>query len=187
VPSTRGSGEVIGSETRVGLWTDFAAPVTSYGPSRPGTTPSPSRLRCVSPERASCRAVESSCTSNATLGPRWVRVTTVEHGHGRSLAVAHGPEEPQVAGPSAQAAGPMQAGDSDCGPEGRCWNIGALGLRSRILRHNTLVILVRTFGSKSDATGHVSGLSGSWRPASDTTRIRRRVAMTVLTRAFTTR
>ena len=31
-------------------------------------------------------------------GPRWVRVTTVEHGHGRSPTVAHGSEEPQVAG-----------------------------------------------------------------------------------------
>ena len=41
----------------------------------------------------------------AALGPCWVRVTTVEHGHGRSLTVAHGSEEPQVAGPSAQAAG----------------------------------------------------------------------------------
>jgi hypothetical protein len=55
----------------------------------------------------------------ATLGPHWVRVTTVEHGHGRSPTVAHGSEEPQVAGPSAQAPGITQTGDSDCGPEGQ--------------------------------------------------------------------
>jgi hypothetical protein len=54
----------------------------------------------------------------ATLGPRWVRVTTVEHGHERSPTVAHGSEEPQVAGSSAQATGMTQTGDSDCGPEG---------------------------------------------------------------------
>jgi hypothetical protein len=61
---------------------------------------------------------ESSCASSTTLGPRWVRVTTVEHGHERSPTVAHGLEEPQVAGPSAQAAGRTQTRDSDCGPEG---------------------------------------------------------------------
>jgi hypothetical protein len=51
-------------------------------------------------------------------GPPWVRVTKVEHRHERSPTVAHGSEEPQVAGPSAQAAGITQTGDSDCGPEG---------------------------------------------------------------------
>src|SRR5215207_5272651 len=35
------------------------------------------------------------------LGPPWVRVTTVEHGHERSPTVAHGSEKPQVAAPSA--------------------------------------------------------------------------------------
>jgi hypothetical protein len=53
---------------------------------------------------------EPSCASLATLGPRWVRVTTVEHGHERSPTVAHGSEEPQVAGPSAQAAEMTQTG-----------------------------------------------------------------------------
>ena len=52
-------------------------------------------------------------------GPRWVRVTRVEQGHGRSPTVAHGSEEPQVAGPLAHAAGITQTRDSDCGPEGR--------------------------------------------------------------------
>jgi hypothetical protein len=57
--------------------------------------------------------------SQAVQAPlRWVRVTTVEHGHKRSPTVAHGSEEPQVAGPSAQATGITQTGDSDCGPEG---------------------------------------------------------------------
>jgi hypothetical protein len=62
------------------------------------------------------RRWESSCASSATLGPRWVRVTTVEHGHGRSPTVAYGLEEPQVAGPPAQAAGLTQTRGSDCGP-----------------------------------------------------------------------
>jgi hypothetical protein len=53
------------------------------------------------------------------LGPRWVRVATVEHGQQRSPTVANGSEEPQVAGPAAQAAGMMQVSDSDCGPEGQ--------------------------------------------------------------------
>jgi hypothetical protein len=39
------------------------------------------------------------------LGPCWVRAATVRYGHGRSPTVAHGSEEPQVARPSAQAAG----------------------------------------------------------------------------------
>ena len=53
------------------------------------------------------------------LGPRWVRAATVAHGHQRSRMVAHGSEKPQVADPSAQAAGLTQTGGSDCGPEGR--------------------------------------------------------------------
>jgi hypothetical protein len=57
--------------------------------------------------------------SSATLGPRWVRVTRVEHGHGRSPPVAQDSEEPQVTGLPAQAAGMMRRCDSDCGPEGR--------------------------------------------------------------------
>jgi hypothetical protein len=57
-----------------------------------------------------------------SLGPRWVRAATVHYGHRRSPAVANGSEESQVVGPAAQAAGRMQAGDSDCGSEGRgCW------------------------------------------------------------------
>jgi hypothetical protein len=53
------------------------------------------------------------------LGPRWVRAATVPHGQQRSPTVANGSEEPQVIAPPAQAAGMMQAADSDCGPEGR--------------------------------------------------------------------
>jgi hypothetical protein len=53
------------------------------------------------------------------LGPRRVRVATVQQGHRRSPAVTNGSEEPQVAGPAAQAAGITQTRDSDCGPEGR--------------------------------------------------------------------
>jgi hypothetical protein len=41
------------------------------------------------------------------LGPRWVRVPLVEHGHRRSPTVTHGREETQVADPPAQAAGMM--------------------------------------------------------------------------------
>jgi hypothetical protein len=48
------------------------------------------------------------------LGPCWVRVTTVAHGHQGSPAVAKVSEEPQVAGCPAQARGMMQAGYSDC-------------------------------------------------------------------------
>jgi hypothetical protein len=72
---------------------------------------------------------ESSCASFPTLGPRWVRVTTVEHGHGRSPTVAHGSEEPQVTGPSTQAAGTTQTRGSDCGPEGRWEEARTLPLR----------------------------------------------------------
>jgi hypothetical protein len=58
------------------------------------------------------------------LGPRWVRVTTVAHGHRRSPAVAKGSEEQHVAEGPAHAAGMMQMGDSDCGPEGRSRVLG---------------------------------------------------------------
>ena len=51
------------------------------------------------------------------LGPRWVRVTTVEQGQQQSPTVTHGREEPQVVGPPTQAAGMMHSCDSDCGPE----------------------------------------------------------------------
>jgi hypothetical protein len=64
--------------------------------------------------------------SPTTLGPRWVRVTTVEHGHGRSPAVSDGSEEPQVAGPSAHAAGITQTRDSDCGPKGQAQVLSGL-------------------------------------------------------------
>jgi hypothetical protein len=60
----------------------------------------------------------SSYASSAELGPRWVRVATVEHGHQRSPTVANGSEEQQVAGLPVHAAGMMRRGDSDCGPEG---------------------------------------------------------------------
>jgi hypothetical protein len=53
------------------------------------------------------------------LGPYSVRVATVEHGHQRSQTDANGPVEPQVVGLPARAAGRMQGGDSNCGPEGR--------------------------------------------------------------------
>jgi len=54
-----------------------------------------------------------------SLGPRWVRVATVKHGHRRSPTVAKGSEEPQVVERPAQAAGLMHSAESDCGPEGR--------------------------------------------------------------------
>jgi hypothetical protein len=53
------------------------------------------------------------------LGPRWVRAATVSHGHQRARTVTNGSDKPQVAAPTARAAGMMQAGDSDYGPEGR--------------------------------------------------------------------
>jgi hypothetical protein len=52
------------------------------------------------------------------LGPRWVRAPTVHYGHPQSSTVANGSEEPQVADLSGHAAGMIQVGDSDCGPEG---------------------------------------------------------------------
>jgi hypothetical protein len=52
------------------------------------------------------------------LGPRWVRATTVQHGHQRSPAVTDGSDEPQIIDPPGQAAGMMHEGDSDCAPEG---------------------------------------------------------------------
>jgi hypothetical protein len=56
VPSTRGSGEVIGSDDPAWVCGRISQPpVTPTGHQDPGTTPSPSRLRCVSPERASCK------------------------------------------------------------------------------------------------------------------------------------
>jgi hypothetical protein len=83
------------------------------------------------------KGVMSSCASSAMLGPRWVRVTTVEHGHERSPTVAHGLEEPQVAGPSAHAAGRTQTGDSDCGPEGQAWRRAADGQQPTAVGINT--------------------------------------------------
>jgi hypothetical protein len=62
---------------------------------------------------------ERVITGGPLLGPRWVRAATVPHGHQRSPTVVKGSEESQVAGRPAQVAGMMQAGDSDCGPEGR--------------------------------------------------------------------
>jgi hypothetical protein len=53
------------------------------------------------------------------LGPRWVRVAVDAHGRQRSPTVTNGSEEPQLAERPSHAAGMMQAGDSDCGPEGR--------------------------------------------------------------------
>ncbi len=53
------------------------------------------------------------------LGPRWVRAAAVLEEELRSPTVTNGSEEPQVTDSPAQAAGTMQAGDSDCGPEGR--------------------------------------------------------------------
>jgi hypothetical protein len=77
------------------------------------------------PLRAPClrrtRAPMASATGRdpTPLGPRWVRGTTVAHGHQRSLTVAHGSEEPQVIARAAHAAGITQRGGSDCGSEGR--------------------------------------------------------------------
>jgi hypothetical protein len=42
----------------------------------------------------------------------------VEHGRQRSPTVTNGPEKLQVTYRPAYAAGMLQAGDSDCGPEG---------------------------------------------------------------------
>jgi hypothetical protein len=64
------------------------------------------------------RTGRSSWTSPAAFGPCWVRVATGEYGQQRSPTVTNGPENPQVAGPPARAAGIMHTGDSDCGPEG---------------------------------------------------------------------
>jgi hypothetical protein len=55
---------------------------------------------------------------SAALGPRWVRATKDPHGHQRSPTVSNGSAEQQVVAPPAQAAAVIQAGDSDCGPEG---------------------------------------------------------------------
>jgi hypothetical protein len=63
--------------------------------------------------------------TDRTLGPHWVRVTTVGHGRQRSPTVTSGSEAPQVAGPPAHAAGMMHPRDSDCGPEGRVGDVGA--------------------------------------------------------------
>ena len=54
-----------------------------------------------------------------SLGPRWVRVATVKHGHRRSPTVAKGSEEPQVVERPAHAAGLMHSAESDSGPEGQ--------------------------------------------------------------------
>jgi hypothetical protein len=91
-----------------------------------------------------------SCASYTALGPRWVRVTTVEQRHGRSLTVAHGSEEPQVAGPSAHAAGITQPRDSDCGPEGQ----RSSGPAPRLRR-----------GCVSHSTGHLSPSGGCFSPS----------------------
>jgi hypothetical protein len=45
--------------------------------------------------------------------------------HPRSLAVANGSEEAHVVTRPAHAVGMMQVGDSDCGPEGQAWRVGA--------------------------------------------------------------
>ena len=72
--------------------------------------------------------------SRSVLGP----CRNVEHGRERSLAVSDGAEEPQVVGPLAQAAGMMQAGDSDCGPEGQaCQAEAADGQQSTAVGINT--------------------------------------------------
>jgi len=57
------------------------------------------------------------------LGPRWVHVTTVSHGRQRSRTVISGSEDPQVASLPAQAGGVMQAGESDCGPDGHATRV----------------------------------------------------------------
>jgi hypothetical protein len=69
--------------------------------------------------------VAISSTGKAELGPRWVRAATVAPGHQRSPTVANGSDEPQVVELPAQAAGMLQVGDSDCGPEGRVGDVGA--------------------------------------------------------------
>ena len=67
--------------------------------------------------------------SHLGLGPRWVRVTTIAHGHHWSPTVANGSEKPEVVGPLAHATAMMQAGDSDCGPEGRERSSASPGMR----------------------------------------------------------
>jgi hypothetical protein len=63
------------------------------------------------PRSAVRSRMEESHRPRSALGP-------CRNGPARASAVADGPEEPQVAGPPAHAAGMMQTGDSDCGPEG---------------------------------------------------------------------
>jgi hypothetical protein len=58
------------------------------------------------PSRGGPQHQKASATGrDRAPGPCWVRVTTVELGHGRAPTVAYGSEEPQVGDPSAQAAG----------------------------------------------------------------------------------
>jgi hypothetical protein len=70
-------------------------------------------------QRAARRSGRPSYASSTELGPRWVRATRVRYGRQRSPVDTSGSEEPQVAALPPHAAGMMQAGDSDCGPEGR--------------------------------------------------------------------
>jgi hypothetical protein len=90
------------------------------------------------------RTGRSSWTSPAAFGPCWVRVATGEYGQQRSPTVTNGPENPQVAGPPAQAAGIMHTGDSDCGPEGR-WG--------RIARSGVILELQRDRETRRSSTG----------------------------------
>ena len=68
------------------------------------------------------RASPVDLRARSALGPCRngpARAATVPHGQQRCPTVTNGSEEPQVIAPPAQAAGMMQAADSDCGPEGR--------------------------------------------------------------------
>jgi hypothetical protein len=94
---------------------------------------SPWLLTCASAAWRPARQCFPSSRVVPPLGPRWVRAATVEQGQQRSPLVTDGLEKPQVAGPPAQAAAMMQAGDSDCGPEGRgleCPRVGRLAKAS---------------------------------------------------------
>jgi hypothetical protein len=82
---------------------------------RPGVPVRPISAPVVGDERREA----SEADRTYSLGPRWVRAVTVEHGHERSPTVTDGSEKPQVAGLPAHAAGIMEACDSDCGPEGQ--------------------------------------------------------------------
>jgi hypothetical protein len=69
-------------------------------------------LPCLGKVRDAARRRPRAGRAWSTFGPHAI-------GTERFATVTNGSEEPQVAGPPAQAAGMTHAGDSDCGSEGR--------------------------------------------------------------------